>query len=63
MSFVVSNRVELRERALKMMTLSTVLARHGVGGGTNRHMPKGLLMSGFEKPPPFVPTAGKRANA
>ena len=34
-----------------MMTFSTSSARYGVGGGASRRMPKGSLMSGFEKPP------------
>ena len=34
-----------------MMTFSTSSARYGVGGGASRRMPKGALMSGFEKPP------------
>ena len=29
------------------------------GDSRRRRMPKGALMSGFEKPPPSVPTAGK----
>ncbi len=44
-----------RERAtrlcVELMTFSTSSARHGVGGGASRRMPKGALMSGFEKPP------------
>ena len=39
------------EVSFEMVTLSTFLARYGVGGGATRRMPKGALMSGFEKPP------------
>ena len=42
---------------VEMMTFSTFLAGCGVGGGTTRRMPKGALMSGFEKPPPPAPFA------
>ena len=35
----------------EMMTFSAPLVRYGVGGGATRRMPKGALMSGFEKPP------------
>ena len=36
----------------EMMAISTFLARCGVGGGASRRMPKGALISGFEKPLP-----------
>ena len=41
------------ELGFEMVTFLTFLARYGTGGGTSprRRMPKGALMSGFEKPP------------
>ena len=47
------NGRELRgpELGFEMMTFSTSSARHGVGGGATRRIPKVALMSGFEKPP------------
>ena len=45
---------------IEMVAFSTFLARYGVGGGATRRMPKGALMSGFEKPPAL--TAGKGAG-
>ena len=50
------------ELGFEMVTLLTFLARYGTGGGTSprRRMPKGSLMSGFEKPP--APTPGKGAG-
>ena len=47
---------------IEMVAFSTFLARYGVGGGTTRRMPKRALMSGFEKPPPPAPNAGKGAR-
>ena len=44
---------------IEMVAFSTFLARYGVGGGATRRMPKGALMSGFEKPSPSAPAAGK----
>ena len=49
------------ELGFEMVTFLTFLARYGIGGGTSRRMPKGALMSGFEKPPP-ASTAGKGAG-
>ena len=34
-----------------------------VGNSRRRRLPKGALMSGFEKPPPPAPNDGKGANA
>ena len=50
------------ELGFEMVTFLTFLARYGTGGGTTRRMPKVALMSGFEKPPPPAPTAGKGAG-
>ena len=46
----------------KMMTFSTSSARYGVGGGAAHRMPKGALMSGFEKPPKPAPNVEKGAD-
>ena len=47
------------ELGFEMVTFLTFLARYGIGGGTSPRMPKGALMSGFEKPPPSAPNVGR----